>query len=98
LGKEPAEDLGPILDALEPVLDDGGELVDGTGGEVASRFMFDHAPSTGLMPGAQARSRSTVSHSGASMKLCIVALMWLFRLSQIIMTGARRSGPRTTRT
>jgi hypothetical protein len=35
LGEEPVDQRGPVLDALEPVPDDGGQLIDGAGGEVA---------------------------------------------------------------
>jgi hypothetical protein len=39
LGEEPVDELGPVLDALEPVLDDGGELVHVAGGEVAQAIL-----------------------------------------------------------
>jgi len=53
LGEESADEGGPVLDALEPVPDDGGELVNVGGGEVAQAvFMFAQAPSAGLRSGA----------------------------------------------
>jgi hypothetical protein len=35
LGEEAIDEVGPVLDALEPVLHDGGQMVDAVGGEVA---------------------------------------------------------------
>ena len=39
LGEEPAEELLGVLDGLEAVLDDGGELDDVTGSEVAQAVL-----------------------------------------------------------
>ncbi len=39
LGEEPADELGPVLDTLEPVPDDRGQLVDAAGGEVAQAVL-----------------------------------------------------------
>jgi len=39
LGEEPAEELWGVLDGLEAVLDDGGELDDVTGSEVAQAVL-----------------------------------------------------------
>ena len=39
LGEEPVDERGPVLDALEPVPGDGGELVDAAGGEVAQAVL-----------------------------------------------------------
>ena len=39
LGEESADELGPVLDALEPVLDDGGQVIDVAGGEVAQAVL-----------------------------------------------------------
>jgi hypothetical protein len=54
LGEEAVDQCGPVLDALEPVLDDGGQLAGGAAGaQVAEAvFMFAQAPSTGLRSGA----------------------------------------------
>jgi hypothetical protein len=49
LGQESVDEGGPVLDALEPVPDDGGELVRIADGEVAQAvFMFAQAPSAAL--------------------------------------------------
>jgi hypothetical protein len=53
LDKEDIDELGPVLDAFEPVLGDGGELAGGAGGEVARAvFMSGQMPSVGLRSGA----------------------------------------------
>src|SRR5712692_4371088 len=39
LGKECLDEGGPVLDALEPVLDDDGELVHVAGGEIAQAVL-----------------------------------------------------------
>lgn len=45
LGEESADELALLLDSLEPVLDDSGQLADSGGGEVASAvFIFAQTP------------------------------------------------------
>jgi hypothetical protein len=39
LGKEPVDERGPVLDALEPVPDDGGQLIGAAGGKVAQAVL-----------------------------------------------------------
>ena len=52
LGQESVDEGGPVLDPLEPVLDDRGELVHVADGEVAQAvLMFAQAPSAGLSSG-----------------------------------------------
>jgi len=49
LGKESLDEGGPVLDALEPVPDDDGELVHVAGGELPRPFfMSGQMPSAGL--------------------------------------------------
>jgi hypothetical protein len=49
LSQESVDEGGPVLDALEPVLDDRGELVHVADGEVPRPFfIFDQAASVGL--------------------------------------------------
>jgi hypothetical protein len=49
LGEEPLDQGGPVLDALEPVLDDRGELIHVDGCEIAQAvFMLAQTPSVGL--------------------------------------------------
>jgi hypothetical protein len=48
LGEESVDEGGPVLDALEPVLDDGGELVYVAAARLPRPFfMFAQAPSVG---------------------------------------------------
>ena len=44
LGEEPADERGPVLDALEPIPDDGGQLIDVAGGEVAQAVLGTPQP------------------------------------------------------
>jgi hypothetical protein len=84
LGQESLHESGPVLDALEPVLDDRGELVHVAGGEIA-QAVFHVRPDAlgGVEVGAQAGSRSPVSQSGwAWMNVRIAVLMCVFRLSR----------------
>ena len=54
LAEESVDEGGPVLDALEPVPDDGGQLVEVLQEARLPRplFMFAQAPSTGLRSGA----------------------------------------------
>src|ERR1022692_2417294 len=90
LGEEPVDERRPVLDAFEPVLHDGGQLVNGAGGEVAQAVLHvRRTPLAGLRSGAQAGRWMTVSQSRrapASSRMTV--LIYVFRLSQIKMTGA----------
>ena len=54
LGQESADEGGPVLDALEPVLDDRGELVHVAGGEVAQAVL--HVRPDTLTPPPRSRA------------------------------------------
>jgi len=43
VGEETVEEVGSVLDAFEPVTDDGSEVVDAGGGQVA-QAVFDVGP------------------------------------------------------
>src|SRR5258708_15355749 len=51
LGKECLDEGGPVLDALEPVLDDDGELVHVAGGEIAQAVLHGRPGALAPSPG-----------------------------------------------
>jgi hypothetical protein len=64
LSEEPADEGGSVLDALEPVLDDGGELVNVAGGKVAQAVLHVRPDALGgIEVGCVGGSCSTVSQS-----------------------------------
>lgn len=47
--EESVDEVGSVLDALEPVFYDDGQVIDAVGGEVAQPVLqVAHAPSAGL--------------------------------------------------
>lgn len=91
LCEEAVDEVGPVLDVLEPVFHDGGQVVDAVGSEVAQLVLHIRPHSFG---GVEVWCVGGEPHHGQPVRVRddnsrILALMWVLRLSQQTMIGAR---------